>query len=212
MNLFTQRIFVGFSSLLVWFFGFYLFKPFAAKSISSVIPNDPGLKLLFNHAFVYSLPTALICGAWWFFLIKKGYLPRPQFKKNLHKVIMFSTTIGILGAAITLAIIPLLFDFQIKFHFNFFSVAGNLFSNTWEEVIYRGLLFTSFTFATGFPLAGAILSSIIFGFTHDQYPLGLQVYVVLVGLLLCWTNTKFKNFVAPIWVHNVLDWIADLFL
>ena len=98
-----------------------------------------------------------------------------------------------------------------EFHFQGQSFLGNIFSNTWEEIIYRGFLFQIFTVVTGSTLCGALLSSCLFGATHDQYPVALQIYVGFIGFSLCILKEKTKGLFGPIWAHCVADWLLDLF-
>ena len=87
-------------------------------------------------------------------------------------------------------------------------MAGNLFSNFFEELIFRGFILVALAAALGFWPA-AILSSIGFGAVHTQFPLELQSLIGLVGLVWCIIAARAKSILAPYISHMLLDWVAD---
>lgn len=204
-----KRLFLVFSSLFVWAFAFYFFKPWWSNLLKPVLPSAN--ILFWKHALIFSLPTALLCGSWWYFLIYKGFLPKPLIIKNFANTFKKSSLVGFTIVLFSYPLLKMVFKFPSEFHFDLDGFLGNFFSNFWEEIVYRGLLFQSFATASGSIIAGAIASSAIFGFTHDQYPLNIQIFVGCIGFVLCMVFQNTKNFIAPVWAHNIADWILDLF-
>jgi membrane protease YdiL (CAAX protease family) len=95
-------------------------------------------------------------------------------------------------------------------HFDPWIATANLFSNFYEEFVFRGFLLAALTAVFGFWPA-AILSSVAFGATHAQYPLVLQAIISVFGLAWCWivrrTGSAWSAWIA----HMGLDWIVDPF-
>ncbi|MDQ6929421.1 MAG: CPBP family intramembrane metalloprotease [Candidatus Eremiobacteraeota bacterium] len=92
--------------------------------------------------------------------------------------------------------------------FDVWKLAGNFFSNFYEEFIYRGFLLVALTALFGFWPA-AVASSALFGFSHAQYPMPLQVLVSLLGFFWCWILRKAKTLWAQYTSHMVLDIVVD---
>jgi hypothetical protein len=63
-----------------------------------------------------------------------------------------------------------------------------------EEPVFRGFIFPAFSRRFGV-LAGAIISSVLFGFAHLQANVG--VYTFVLGLLLCFLYARLGSF--PEW-------------
>jgi membrane protease YdiL (CAAX protease family) len=88
------------------------------------------------------------------------------------------------------------------------NAAANVFSNFFEEYVYRGFILAALTVALGFWPA-AVLSSIAFGATHQQYPLSLQALIAAIAILWAWVGKRGGGLLAPYTAHMVLDWILD---
>jgi membrane protease YdiL (CAAX protease family) len=85
---------------------------------------------------------------------------------------------------------------------------ANVFSNFYEEYIFRGFILVALTAALGFWPA-AVLSSLAFGATHTQYPLSLQALIVALALLWAWAGKRSGGLLAPYTAHMTLDWLID---
>lgn len=208
---FKQRAFVLVSSISVWLFAFLIFKPWIVGFYSDYFKSfDDGSRLFLKHTFIFSTPTAIVC-LLWIVLLQKLKLIEP-IKISLNKKIFLSSVLWGLGVAIfTLAIAPLL-GMDYGYHFNPWSIAGNFTSNFCEEIIFRGLLLFAIWSALDSKTLAIILTGIIFGLTHEQYPWLIKVYIALIGSLLSYLTTKEKNILPAIIVHDISDWILDLFL
>ena len=86
--------------------------------------------------------------------------------------------------------------------------AANIFSNFYEEYVFRGFILVALTAALGFWPA-ALLSSVAFGATHAQYPLELQALIAVLALLWAWAGKKGDGLLAPYAAHMTLDWLID---
>lgn len=76
-----------------------------------------------------------------------------------------------------------------------------------EEIAFRRCFFLRFSRKIGF-IFGAILSSIIFGMLHDVLgAIGAGIF----GFAACILYLKYKNIVAPIFIHFANNFIAMLF-
>lgn len=208
---FIQRAFVLISSIGVWLFSFLIFKPWIVGFYSKSFANfEEGPRLFLKHTFVFSTPTALLCLVW-IILLQKWKLIEPIQVSFGKKTLLVSLCWGVGVALFTLAIAPAL-GMEYKFHFNPWSIAGNFTSNLCEELIFRGLLFFAFWRAFGSKCVAIFSSGIIFGLTHEQYPWLIKTYIAGIGSLLSYLTSKERNIIPAIIVHDVSDWILDLFL
>ena len=172
-------------------------------------PAYEGVWILIPHAFLYSTLAAIFCVITWLLLHRARWLDAPSFALTgrvalwglLGGVAALSITFGVIyatgqgGAVHAPTVDPWL-------------MAGNLFSNFFEELIFRGFILVALTAALGFWPA-AILSSIGFGAVHTQFPLELQILIGLVGLVWCFIASRAKSLLAPYISHMLLDWVAD---
>jgi membrane protease YdiL (CAAX protease family) len=67
---------------------------------------------------------------------------------------------------------------------NPWKIGGTLVSNFCEEFVRRGIVLACLAAVSGFWPA-AVRSSAAWGFSHDQYPLLLQLLIVAVGTGCC---------------------------
>ena len=87
-------------------------------------------------------------------------------------------------------------------------IAGNVFSNFYEEFVYRGFMLVALGAAIGFWPA-AIITSAMWGYTHNQYPLSLQALIMAVGVYFSWLMRKAQSLWTPYAAHMVLDIVGD---
>ncbi len=171
------------------------------------MPAYEGMWILIPHAFLYSTLSAAFCGLCWFVLVRIGWLKPPSFALSL-KTILLGIAAG--AAALTLLVGYLYFTGQGNaFHepdIDPWIMGGNVFSNFFEEFIFRGFMLVALTAAFGFWPA-AVLSSIAFGAVHTQFPIELQALTGVMGLgwAIAWRWSK--SLLAPFIGHMTLDWI-----
>jgi membrane protease YdiL (CAAX protease family) len=78
-----------------------------------------------------------------------------------------------------------------------------------EETVFRGFIFPAFSKRYG-TIAGAIISSILFGFAHLQY--NISVYTIVLGLILCFMYVKLRSIFPGMALHMLNNYIAYLAL
>jgi membrane protease YdiL (CAAX protease family) len=88
------------------------------------------------------------------------------------------------------------------------SIAGNVFSNFYEEFIFRGFLLAALAAVIGFWPA-AIVTSAAWAAMHTQYPLSIQLTVFATGVLLAWVVKSARTLWAPWGSHMIMDVVLD---
>lgn len=175
-------------------------------------PAYEGVWVLIPHVFLYTTLTALAAMVAWILLSRAGWIAKPWFASLRPATVAWSLLVGLVGAAIALGYVAFAMPGVLHgFQFEPWAAAGNLFSNLFEEIVFRGFLLAALAAVFGFWPA-AVLSSIAFGYVHTQYPLDLQVMVGVIGLGWCWLVRKARTVWAPYLSHTVLDAVADPFL
>jgi membrane protease YdiL (CAAX protease family) len=111
------------------------------------------------------------------------------------------------------------------FHPYYTKMAGDLVSNLYEEIVYRGLMFSAFygvAAAATFPLdgkldrAGLIIgtmgSCVVFAAGHEQYPVPLRVVLAFVSIAFAYPWIAARSLWAPWIPHTLGDVIGDSIL
>jgi hypothetical protein len=114
---------------------------------------------------------------------------------------------------------------RFGFHPYFTKMAGDLVSNMYEEIVYRGLMFCAFygvVAGASFPLAGkptvaalvagTIGSSIVFAMGHEQYSMALRVVVGVFATVFAYPWVAARSLWAPWIAHTLVDVIGDSIL
>lgn len=174
-------------------------------------PEYEGFKGIFlPHLLLYSTLTALTAAIIWRVLVGQRLLPPPLLGSFSHR----QFALGVLGGLVALAA-TLLFAYLVLPSGSVrwidpvgWKIAGNVFSNFYEEFLYRGFFLVALTAALGFWPA-AVISSALWAYTHNQYPLSLQVLIAVTGIYWCWLARKARSLWTPYTSHMVLDAIAD---
>ena len=178
-----------------------------AQAIAGPHPYE-GLWILIPHLLFYTTFTAALAGLCWAGLARKGVMDGPPLA--ISKPVLVWALLG--GAASVLASLAFLSASDMGqltwVGFDGWKIAGNAFSNFYEELIYRGFLLAGLTALVGFWPA-AVLTSIAFGLSHDQYPLALQGLIMGVSVLWCWLVRRTRSLWAAWGAHMVLDVVID---
>lgn len=175
-------------------------------------PPYEGVWVFLPHVFLYSTLSALVAALLWAALSATRVLPEPEFRMD-GKVALWGIGGGLAALALTLGYF-LIFYPPGMVHWiepKVWSIAGNVFSNFYEEFLYRGFLLVALTAALGFWPA-AVLSSIAFGATHTQYPLDLQVLIAAAGFMWAVVQRQARSIWAPYISHMVLDVVGGSFI
>src|SRR5262245_20124121 len=148
-------------------------------------PAYEGVWILIPHVFLYSTLSALTCLVLWLALIRSRWLGPIPFAIS-RSVVIWGLIVGIVGAVATFGLVAGMQPGAIHAaQFKPWIAAANLFSNFYEEFVFRGFLLAALTAVFGFWPA-AILSSVAFGATHVQYPLEFRAMISVFGLIWCW--------------------------
>lgn len=175
-------------------------------------PAYQGVWILIPHALLYSTLSALAALALWLWLARVRWVQPPSLAFN-GGVAAWGVLGGLVVIAITVVALYAL-GYGGLFHapqVDPWLMAGNAFSNFFEELIFRGFLLTALAAALGFWPA-AILSSIAFGAVHTQFPFEIQVLVGVAGFVWCLVAARAGSLLAPYISHMTLDWLIDPFL
>jgi membrane protease YdiL (CAAX protease family) len=125
--------------------------------------------------------------------------------------------VGVGLALLVIVIAALALQGQLAFGFVVHGSAllGNVFSNFYEELIFRGcilgLLLTVLGPGVGRPLA-VLIQALLFCVGHRHYPLPLLSAVLLAGLGLGAITVRHRSLWPAYVGHMVVDVLADLFL
>jgi membrane protease YdiL (CAAX protease family) len=174
-------------------------------------PAYRGTGILIPHLLLYSTLTAVCCALAWLLLVRAGWLAPPKFALN-RRVLAWAVIGGAVSIAITLLAVQLTHLAPIGWvGIDPWNVAGNVFSNFFEEFIFRGFMLAGLTALVGFWPA-AVLSSLAFGMEHSQYPLVFRFLIAGLGVFWCWLVRKAQSLWAAYGTHMLLDVIVDAML
>lgn len=172
-------------------------------------PPYQGVWILIPHLFLYTTVQALFCLAAWSVFTRLQWMPALRLSPRFP-TLGWGLGVGLVSVAITVA-----FFFATgqasAFHaprVNPWIVTANIFSNFYEEYVFRGFILAALTAALGFWPA-ALLSSAAFGATHTQYPLALQALIAAIAVLWAWAGKRAGGLFAPYTAHMTLDWLMD---
>ena len=174
-------------------------------------PAYAGAWILIPHVFLYSTLSALICLVLWLAMIQVKWL-EPMPVAFSRSVVIWGLIGGGVSAVAAFGAFAALQPGAVHAaQFNPWVAAANLFSNFYEEFVFRGFLLAALTAVFGFWPA-AILSSVAFGATHAQYPLEFQAMIAVFGLLWCWIVRRTGSIWSAWITHMSLDWVVDPFV
>ncbi|HEX4386201.1 MAG TPA: CPBP family intramembrane glutamic endopeptidase [Myxococcales bacterium] len=200
-------IFLAAAAYAVGFWPSHLVRDAVLRAFGN--PPYRGVWLLIPHLFLYTTLQALVCFGLWSLLARAGWMPRLQLSLR-WRTFAWGLAAGLVSVALTVA-----FFFATgqagAFHaprVDAWNAAANVFSNFFEEYVYRGFILSALTAALGFWPA-ALLSSIAFAATHQQYPSSLQALIAVVAILWAWVGKRTGGLLAPYTAHMTLDWILD---
>jgi membrane protease YdiL (CAAX protease family) len=161
------------------------------------------------HLLLYSTFMAAVSALLWWAFVRARLLEPPKFGK-LRTSILFGIIGGLAALAVTLLVILATMP-KGTIHWitpDAWKIAGNVFSNFFEEFVFRGFLLIALRRVVGF-WPGAVASSALWAFTHSQYPLTLQATILVVGVGFCWLARRAQSLWAPYFAHEVLDLLGD---
>jgi len=197
---------------LVFLFRLVIFRPWYWRLFQPWWGRlPPGPHLLVGHVLVWSLPMALVAWLILRILAQSWRLQPLSLTRHWPRALVDGVAGGLIASAIAIAA-ALASGMHFHWHPDGWAMAGNVFSNFYEELFYRGLVFAAGWYATGSALAGAAVSGWAFGYTHAQFPMPLRVLTGVVGALWSWAYARTGNLLAPYVAHELSDIILDAIL
>lgn len=216
------------AALVAWWTSDHLITPWVQRIAGYDRIHGRDLSVLLGHWVFGQLPRVLLCVAVWLVGARLGLMPslrqsltsggswrRVVVTGLLAAVVLLVATVGIGAAA----------GGRFGFHPYFTKMAGDLVSNMYEEIVYRGLMFCVFygvVAGASFPLAGkpnlaglvagTIGSSVVFAVGHEQYSMALRVVVGVVTTVFAYPWVTARSLWAPWIAHMLVDVIGDSIL
>jgi membrane protease YdiL (CAAX protease family) len=161
------------------------------------------------HLLLYSTLMAAVSAVLWWTLVRARLLRPPQFGN-----VKASAVLGLIGGLAALALSLIVIRLALPagtIHWiapDPWKIAGNVFSNFYEEFVFRGFVLLALRRLVGFWPA-AVVSSAMWAFTHVQFPLTIQLTILVVGVGFCWIAQRARSLLAPYFAHEVLDLLGD---
>jgi hypothetical protein len=186
------------------------------------------LSILLGHWIFGQLTRVLVCVAIWLIGSRVGLMPsfRQSFTSGGSWRVVIRT--GLIATAVLLVLevgIGAVAGAAFGFHPYFPKMAGDIVSNMYEEIVYRGLMFCALygVAATAcFPLngkpdraglvAGIVGSCVVFALGHEQYSVALRVVVGMVAVVFAYPWIAARSLWAPWIPHTLGDIIVDSIL
>lgn len=159
---------------------------------------------------MYSATTGLLCAVGWLLLWRMKRLTAPVLRFDLD-VLVVGCIVGI-GVSIVTSIVWIAMGHSIGFSFSAAKALGDAFSNMYEEISYRGLLFGAALYSMRRPALAMLFSGAVFAYTHQQYPLAFQVLIVFVGAAFAFGYMRTGSLWAAWVAHQFSDVVLDTIL
>lgn len=174
-------------------------------------PEFVGFEGIFlPHLLLYSTLLAVVAALFWFAFVRARILPAPQLAQPTARQLGSGVVGGIVALIASVVFVYLRFPPGTVHWIDPvpWKIAGNVFSNFYEEFVYRGFMLVTLGAAIGFWPA-AIIASAMWAYTHDQYPLSLQALIMAVGVYFSWLTSRARSLWTPYTSHMVLDIAGD---
>jgi len=183
-------------------------------------PQFRGSWVAVEHILLYTTLSALFCWVVWWGFFKIGWMPAPGtvFRGPARTVIVWGIGLGVVTFLVALVVLLVLHaaggmpagQRPLAWHpMTGWSFLGNLFSNFYEEWIFRGFLFVVAVQVTSSRVAAVVLTSALFAGVHSQYPWALRAIIFFCTLGTCWVVLKLRS-LWPAWIaHQVVDLLGD---
>lgn len=216
------------AALAAWWISDHAITPWVQEIAGYERIQDRDLSVLLGHWVFGQLPRVLLCVGVWLVGTHLGLLP--SLRQSLTSGGSWRRVVvsGLIAAAVLLVftvVIGAAAGGRFGFHPYFTKMAGDLASNMYEELVYRGLMFCAFygvVAGASFPLggkpslagvvAGTIGSSVVFATGHEQYGMALRVVIGVVSTGFAYPWVAARSLWAPWIAHMLVDVIGDSIL
>lgn len=164
---------------------------------------------LLPHLLLYSTVPAIVCAILWLVLSNAKLLPPIALTRG-HRFVAYGALGALTAIVATIALILAIPGMgTLKWvGIDPWGVAGNVFSNFYEEFIFRGFILAGLAAVIGFWPA-AVIASGLWAAQHTQYPLSLQVLIGATGIFWCWIRERARTLWAPYLSHEIMDTVLD---
>ena len=215
-------------AIAAWRVGYWPLARWVQTSAGTGRIADRGTAILVGHWLTWQLPAVVLCASVW--LVGQRLAVMPSFVGSLRlgssprRVVV----VGLSASAVLLAItfgLGVALGGKLGNFFFWPKALGDLASNLYEEIVFRGLLFSAWygaaagsTFALSGTLdrrgviVGTIGSNAMFAFGHDQFPIALRIVLGVIATVFVWPWVSARSLWASYMPHTIGDWIGDAFL
>jgi hypothetical protein len=216
------------AALVAWWTGDHVITPWVQRIAGYDRIHDRDLSVLLGHWLFGQLPRVLLCVAVWLAGTRLGLMPSLRNSLTSGGSWRRVVVTGLIGTLVLLVLtvgIGAAAGGCFGFHPYFTKMAGDLVSNMYEEIVYRGLMFCAFygvVAAASFPLAGklnlagliagTIGSSVVFAIGHEQYAMALRAVLGVVATAFVYPWVAARSLWAPWIAHMLVDVIGDSIL
>ncbi|MFP2930387.1 CPBP family intramembrane glutamic endopeptidase [Pyxidicoccus sp. 3LG] len=185
-------------------------------------PGYAGAWLVLEHLLLYTTLCAAVCLGVWAGFSRWGWLPAPRSWLGFGERKWFTLAWGVgagLAAVLLYVCLRLLAhrlgllpgQWEPSLHPpEGWKVLGNVFSNFYEELIYRGfLLVVARAVLRSTPLA-IVVTSLVFGLTHVQQLPMFRVLIVGAGMVMALACVRTRSIWAAWLCHQVYDVLLSM--
>jgi hypothetical protein len=213
------------AAILAWWISDHEITPWVQRAAGFDRIHDRDLSVLLGHWVFGQLPRVLACVGVWLVGSRLGLMPSLRGSLTSGGSWRRVVVTGLIATVILLVltvVIGAAAGGTFGFHPYFPKMAGDLVSNLYEEIVYRGLMFSAFygvAAAESFPLAGKVDragvvvgtlgSCAVFAIGHEQYAVGLRAIVGVVAVVFVYPWIAARTLWAPWIPHTLGDIIGD---
>jgi hypothetical protein len=223
-----RRLGLLIAALAAWWISDHAITPLVQRVAGYDQIRDRDMSVLLGHWVFGQLPRVLLCVGVWLAGTRLGLMPSLGQAFTSGGSWRRVAVSGLLAGAVLLVFTVLIgaaAGGKFGLHPYFTKMAGDLVSNMYEEVVYRGLMFCAcYGVVAGatFPLAGnasragliagVIGSSVIFAVGHEQYALALRVVIGVLSTGFAYPWIAARSLWAPWIAHMLVDVVGDSIL
>src|SRR5687768_14008096 len=142
-----RRFALAVATLTAWWFGFRVLVPWVQRVTAFERISDGPVRTILGHWFFWQLPGVLLCVSVWIAGSHLGLLPPLRRALELggsaRRVVVNGLLAGCGLVGVTIALGAALKG-SFGLYLNPPKMIGDVASNLYEEVVYRGLVFCSF--------------------------------------------------------------------
>ena len=199
-------------TLLILYLGIYVVNPILSGFLKPFLANfSGGQKLFFRHLLEFSLTSALMAALFIFLSARSGIIKLPSFTRNLKESISWGL-MGTLIVSVFTVVVWASAGGRFQFAVRVYDMAGNIFSNMYEEIEYRALLLPASLLMLRKKWLALIVPAVIMAATHANYPWYLQACVGFASLMMTLAYYETGNLFAPWLIHQLSDMVLDTIL